>query len=250
MAIYKAEAIVIRSRVYGEADSILTLMTREAGKVPAIAKGVRKPSSRLRGAVQLFSHTQLVLYSGRTLDNITQGEAVDPFSFLEQNVERMTAASYAAELADRLTEEHQPAFRVYQLLLNLLRALERGEPEMLIRVFEVQLLAVLGYRPRLDGCVLDGRPLENGPAWFSVERGGLLCPECAGKTPGAVPLLPATAKALDYFLRTPLEQAARVRLAERSRQELASLLRSFMIYHCDVRLRSWGFFDSMRSLNQ
>ncbi|MEG3067513.1 MAG: DNA repair protein RecO [Syntrophaceticus schinkii] len=114
MGIYKAEAIVLRSIVYGEADRILTLFTREDGKVSAIAKGVRKTTSRLRGAVQLFSHTRLVLYSGRSLDTVSQGEAEDEFSYLERDLECFATASYCAELVSRLTPEREaPAEGVF-----------------------------------------------------------------------------------------------------------------------------------------
>lgn len=253
MGIYKAEAIIVRSRVYGEADSILTLFTRESGKVSAIAKGVRKPSSRLRGAVQLFSHTNLVLYTGKSLDNISQGEAEESFSYLEGDLDRLATASYCAELVDRLTMERQPFPRIFQLLLSVLQSLATSDAELLARFFEVQLLAVLGYRPQLDGCVqgehrpdLVAESQTGGPVWFSVERGGVLCPTCAAKTPGAIPLSPATVGVLEYFLRSTLEQASKVKLGSRNSRELAGLLRSFLIYHCDIKPRSWEFLDTLR----
>lgn len=255
MGIYKAEAIVLRSRVYGEADRLLTLFTREAGKVSAIAKGVRKPTSRLRGAVQLFSHTHLVLYTGKSLDTITQGEAEETFSFLQHDLERLAVASSCAELVDRLTLEKQPLEKVFQLLLAALRALEKGGPELLARVFEIKLLALLGYQPRLEECVLGGhegwRPpepgaREAGPVWFSVEKGGVLCSSCAERCPDAYPLSPATVGALGYFLRTPLERAVRAKIGKKSLSELAVLLRSFLGYHGEVNVRTWSFLDALR----
>jgi DNA repair protein RecO (recombination protein O) len=264
MGIYKAEAIVLRSMVYGEADRILTLFTRETGKVGAIAKGVRKPSSRLRGAVQLFSHTHLVLYAGRTLDTVTQGEAEETFGFIEDDLDWLAAASSFTELVDRLTMDKQPLPKLFQLLLTALRALEGSDPELLTRVFEAKLLSVLGYRPQLEGCVMGdhggwqppptpganiprgvpdwqtGAP-ESGRVWFSIERGGVLCPDCARLCPGAMALAPDTVAALAYFLRAPLDRAARARVEQRSRSELASFLQSFIAYHGDVRPRSWQF---------
>ena len=111
MGIYKAESIVLRSRVYGEADRILVLYTREAGKVSAIAKGVRKTTSRLRGAVQLFNHTYLVLYTGKTLDTVSQGRQGAVF-LPGAGLRTFTAASYCAEL-DRLTPDREPQPRVF-----------------------------------------------------------------------------------------------------------------------------------------
>jgi len=249
MGIYKEEAIILRSMAYGEADRILTLFTRGTGKVAAIAKGVRKPSSRLRGAVQLFSHAHLVIYGGKTLDTISQGDADESFGFIEQDLDRLAAASCFTELVDRLTMERQPQPKLFQLLLTALRALEVSDPEMLGRVFETKLLAILGYQPQLDGCVMGCDDVRQAlqseaatePVWFSIERGGLLCPACAAKTPGAQALSPPTVAAMAYFLRSPLDRAVRVRIERRNLLELASFLRSFISYHGDIRLRSWQF---------
>ncbi|MGD0153664.1 MAG: DNA repair protein RecO [Thermacetogeniaceae bacterium] len=257
MGIYKEEAIVLRSMAYGEADRILTLFTRGMGKVAAIAKGVRKPSSRLRGAVQLFSHTHLVLYAGKTLDTITQGDADETFGFIEQDLDRLAAASCFAELIDRLTMEKQPLPKLFQLLLAALRSLEEADPELLGCIFEAKLLAALGYQPQLAGCVMghhDGwqapEPgvIDTRPVWFSIERGGVLCPDCAASCSGALPLSPATVAALAYFLRTPLDRAVRARVEQRNRSELASFLRSFITYHGDVRPRSWQFTGACEAL--
>lgn len=253
MGIYKAEAVVLRSRVYGEADRILSLFTKEWGKISAIAKGVRKPTSRLRGAVQLFSHTHLVLYKGKTLDTITQGEAAEDFSFLQNDLERLAAASYCAELVDRLTLENQPLPKLFWLLLRALRALGWGDPALVARVFEAQLLVILGYRPQLDSCVVCGQGRQASPhdsreqmaSWFSIERGGVVCSRCVAETPGVRPVSPAVLEAVAYFLRTPLEKAAKVKLTDTCRSELSSLLRSFLGYHSDVVPRSWEFFDEM-----
>ncbi|MGB9792281.1 MAG: DNA repair protein RecO [Thermacetogeniaceae bacterium] len=253
MGIYKAEAVVLRSRVYGEADRILSLFTKEWGKISAIAKGVRKPTSRLRGAVQLFSHTHLVLYKGKTLDTITQGEAAEDFSFLQGDLERLAAASYCAELVERLTFENQPLPKLFWLLLKALRTLRWGDPALIVRVFEAQLSVILGYRPQLDCCVVCGQRRQALPPdsrerfvfWFSVEKGGMVCPCCAAETPGVRPVSPAAIEAMAYFLRTPLDKAVRVKLTDGCRAELASLLRSFLSYHSDVVLRSWEFFDEM-----
>ena len=250
MGIYKAEAIVLRSRIYREADRILVLFTKESGKVSAIAKGVRKTTSRLRGSVQLFSHTRLVLYTGRSLDTISQGEAENEFSYLEQDLERFTTASYCAELVERLTPEREPQPRVFYLLLSALRALEQGDPELLARVFELKLLDTLGYRPSLSRCVLGDHPLaptgDTQRAWFSIERGGVLCPSCAKQCRGVMSLSPATLGALGYFLRSPLEQAVKAKLNSRILRELSTLLQGFLAYHGEVKPRSRYMLDSFR----
>ena len=146
--------------------------------------------------------------------------------------------------------ERQPQPRLFQLLLSAMRALEGADTELLGRVFEVKLLAALGYQPRFDGCVMgcdDGwRALppevaEAGPIRFSIERGGVLCPACAVNCPESLALSPSTVAALAYFLSAPLDRAVRARLQQRNRLELASFLHSFICYHGDVKPRSWQF---------
>ncbi|HHW41197.1 MAG TPA: DNA repair protein RecO [Syntrophomonadaceae bacterium] len=254
MGIYKAEAVVLRSRVYGEADRILSLFTKEWGKIAAIAKGVRKPTSRLRGAVQLFSHTHLVLYKGKNLDTVTQGETDEDFSFLQDDLDRLATASYCAELVERLTLENQPIPKLFRLLLAALRTLRWGDPVLVARVFEMQLLPILGYRPRLDDCVVCGRKRilgpdsqETGPSWFSIEKGGVICPDCVPGTHGARTVSPAALGAMAYFLRTPLDRAVRVKLTGGCNAEIASLLRSFLAYHGEVKPRTWEFFDDLHN---
>ncbi|MGI6406228.1 MAG: DNA repair protein RecO [Syntrophaceticus sp.] len=252
MGIYKAEAIVLRSMVYKEADRILTLFTREEGKVSAIARGVRKTTSRLRGAVQLFSHTHLVLYSGRSLDTVSQGDAEEHFSYLEQDLERFSTASYCAELVDRLTQAREQQPKVFFLLLSALRALKNGNPELTARVFELKLLDILGFCPSLTECVVGNHPFsieteELKQVWFNIEEGGIVCPACAENCEGVRSFSPATLGALGYFLRAPLEQAIKAKLNSHVLRELAGLLQGFLTYHGDARLRSRSFLDAFRN---
>lgn len=255
MGIYKAEVIVLRSMVYKEADRILTLFTRGDGKVSAIARGVRKTTSRLRGAVQLFSHTHLVLYSGRSLDTVSQGDAEEQFSYLEQDLERFSTASYCAELIDRLTQAREPQPKVFFLILSALRALKQGNPELIARVFELKLLDVLGYRPSLTECVVGNHPfsIDTGEqlkqVWFSIEEGGVVCPACAENCEGVRSFSPATLGVLDYFLRAPLEQAIKAKITPHVLRELASLLQGFLTYYGDVRPRSRSFLDAFRDVD-
>lgn len=244
MKLYKVEAIVLRSRVYGESDRLLTLFTRERGKVPAVARGVRKPSSRLRGAVQLFSRSHLLLHAGQSLDTVSQGELVEDFSYLSGDLARFGVACYCAELVDRLALERHPLEEVFSCLLEALRTLRNAEPELVARAFEVKLLAALGYRPRLEGCAAGGHPFwqrPGHPVAFSVEKGGVVCSSCASQFSDAYLLSPATISVLGYFLRAPLGSVARLRVPERAKEELAQVLEAYLAYHGEVRTKARDF---------
>jgi len=184
---YKAEGIVLRARDFGEADRVVTILDRDQGKLEAVAKGARRAQSRLRGPCQPFTRGSFLLWHGRTLDGISQAETLEPFTVLREDLVRLTAASYMAELTDDLVRERDPAPEIHDLLLESFRWLEAGpatpgEVSLILRAFEVRLLVFGGFAPVLEACAVCGRPVEDwGGATlvaFSPAAGGVLCPAC------------------------------------------------------------------------
>lgn len=179
MSLYKTQALVLRSKEYAEADCLLTLLTRNKGKVRAIAKGVRKPTSRLRGGVQLFTLDEMLLYEGKNLDIVTQSQCLEGFTLLQESIGSMTAASYWAELLDSLIPEGEVDSEVFNLALAGFHIISLEAKELIVRGLEIKLLALLGYNPLLDKCVACGQPfgLQEKVA-FSTVLGGVLCYSC------------------------------------------------------------------------
>ena len=153
MKSYQTEAVVLRSRKYLEADCLLTLLTKEKGKLSAIAKGVRKSKSKLRGGVQVFTLNDMLLYRGRNLDTVTQSQCLETFAPLQEDLRSVAAASYWSELLDSLTPERERDIRLFQLAVAGLHLLCLSSNEIIVRGLEIKLLSYLGYRPHLDGCV-------------------------------------------------------------------------------------------------
>lgn len=178
MVCYRTEALILRSRKYLEADSLLTLLTREKGKVSAIAKGVRKQQSKLRGGVQPFTHNDMMLNVGRNLDVVTQSQCLEAFTPLQDDIRAVTAASYWAELLESLTAEGEADEDVFNLALAGFHILCLNPSDLTVRAMEIKLLAALGYAPCLDRCVACGQALET-QLFFSARHGGVLCPACA-----------------------------------------------------------------------
>ena len=179
--IYRVDAIVLKRTDHGEADRLLTLLTPDRGKMTAIAKGARKPSSRKSGHVELFTHCVLMLAKGKTHDVVTQADTVESFIELRDNLDRVGYAYYLAELVDRFAEEAAENRAIYDLLLRALAwlAIDSTHPDLLARFFELRLLQFAGYRPQLYECVNCGKPIEPIENYFSVEAGGILDPDCA-----------------------------------------------------------------------
>jgi DNA repair protein RecO (recombination protein O) len=240
---YKAEAIVLRSRKLNEADNLITLFSREHGKLCVVAKGVRKPTSRKRGGVQLFTHGNFLLYTGKTLDYITQCESKNSFAKLVRELELFAHASYLAEIVDGLIVEKQPQEEVYLLLLTCLHLLEHHNPELLTRAFELRLVNLLGYRPQLTECVHCAQPLPAKQFKFSAALGGVLCPACWGEDFFASKCSPATLGALLQLQRMDLRRLGVLKLNPEIRQEMAKLLRLFLNYRLERKLKALDFLE-------
>ena len=192
--VYTTDAIVLRRGRFGEHGVLLTLFTPAEGKISAIAKGVHRPASKLAGHLEPLLHVRLLMAKGRNLDIVTQAQVIRSFGVLRDDLYRTAAAWYAAELVDRMSESHQENRLLYELLLGLLGRLDsETSPDLLLRFFEMRLLAYLGYRPALWRCAQCGTATEGGTVLFSPANGGVYCSECA---PGASDALRLSGEAL------------------------------------------------------
>jgi DNA repair protein RecO (recombination protein O) len=245
--VYKTVAIVLRHRKLGEADKILTLFTANHGKLDAVAKGVRRPTSKLAGHVEPLTYSTFLLAQGRELDIVTQAETLEPLTLVRENLERLGRGLYAAELVDRFTPDRQESYPLFRLLLETLRRLAaRDDLDLVLRYFEVQLLHELGYRPQLDRCVSCEGALEPTTNFWSAAAGGVLCPACATDDPLARELSLGALKVLRLLQRSGFGDAARVRIAAGLAQELERHLREYIRYVLERDLRSTAFLDTLR----
>jgi len=237
-SLYREQGVVLRTHKLGEADRILVVMTQGNGKVRAVAKGVRKTTSRFGGRLEPFSHVDLSLYRGRNLDIVTQAELVDGFRHLRADYDLVTAGSAMLEAVDQVAEEGEPAVRLFLLLVRGLRALEAapGDPSIVLDAFLLKLLAVEGYKPALGECTSCRRP---GPhVRFSAARGGALCEDCRSGAESSLDR--ATLPLLAELLGGELGQApAGRRPAPVARREAGTIVRAFVEFHLDRRLRSY-----------
>ncbi|HEX3030679.1 MAG TPA: DNA repair protein RecO [Bacillota bacterium] len=245
MAVYKTEALVLRSRKLNEADNLITLFSREHGKIKTAAKGVRKTKSHKRSGVQPFTHGVFLLYQGRTLDHITQCESKSTFPGLLADLDLFAYASYLAELVDGFTVEHQPQEELFVLFLTVLHLLEHSDPELLSRAFEIRLANLVGYQPQLSACVNCGRAMPFQPIRFSASMGGVLCPACAGQDEFASRCSPGTIGALQQLQRMELTRLSILRLSPEIREELSKMLRVFLGYRLEKKIKAWDFLQAL-----
>ena len=172
---YQTEAVIIKKIKLGEADRILTLYTPHLGKIQAVAKGVRRPRSKMAGHLELLTYSLVSLARGRNLDTITGGQTVEGFLPLKSDLELTSCALYAVELVEQFTAEQIENYPLFELLLETLRRLsQENDRELALRFFELHLLDLVGYRPQLRQCVGCHQPLKPVTNYFSPLGGGAL----------------------------------------------------------------------------
>ena len=247
--VYYTEAIVLSRFELGEADRVLTLLTPHDGKLKAIAKGVRRPRSRLGGAVEPFAELHLVMARARTFDVITSASVGHAWLSLRERLESTATAWYLAELAERAVEERAFAYPVYALLRRAYQLLDDGmSPSRVARWFEFGLADALGMRPEVDRCVECDRVLEAEEEfrWVPI-LGGTLCSRHLPPPAEQMPLSLGALKLLRAYRRLDIEAIAGLRQPAEVESEVESALRWFIRNVLEREPRSLAFLDEVRS---
>ena len=260
---YRDAAVVLRVTKLGEADRIVTLLSRRTGRIRAVAKGVRRTKSRFGARLEPFSHVDLQLYQGRNLDIVTQAVTLDPFGpAIAGDYSRYTAATAIVETAERLaSEERQPWLRLYLLVVSALRALaepvsapdvdppvglvepvleralHKREAGLVLDAFLLRAMALAGWAPALRDCARCAKP---GPhAAFHVPSGGALCSDCRGA--GYARPAPATLGLMQAL--SGGDWASAEAAAPECRREASGLVAALLQFHLERGLRSLPLVD-------
>ncbi|MEK6220692.1 MAG: DNA repair protein RecO, partial [Chloroflexota bacterium] len=228
---FRAEAIVLKHRDYGEADRVLSIYTREKGKLQAIAKGARKVRSRKGGHLEPFTHVKLQLATGRTWYIVSQAEAIEPFAVLREDLEILGYASYIVELLEKFTLEEERNPGVFDLVKRTLARLARGEDvPVVIAYYEIRLLDLLGFRPELKKCVVSEDEILPQDQYFSAALGGVVSPAHGKQLAGAVPISMQALKFMRHFQRSSYKDAQRANISQEVRQELEVVMQHYLTY--------------------
>jgi DNA repair protein RecO (recombination protein O) len=245
---YTTEAIVLSRFDLGEADRVLTLITPAGGKLKVIAKGIRKPTSRLGGSLEPFAELTVALARGRTFDIVTQVSVGHAWLHLRDDLESTATAWYLAELADRSLEERHAAEPLYSLLRRAYELLDAGmAPGRVARWYEMHLLDELGVRPEVDRCVECDRMLESDEHFRWVPPlGGVICGSCPGPAYERAGLSLAALKLLKAYQRLDIEALAALRQSTAVESEVEAALREFVRLALERDARSLAFLDEVR----
>lgn len=231
MALYRSDAVVLRTYKLGEADRIVVLYTRTRGKVRAVAKGVRRTKSRFGARLEPGSIVHAQFYEGRNLDIVTQVETVQRLVTLRSDLARYGRASLVLEAIDQLTEEGEANPALFRLLTGVLAELDREGNPLVLPAFVAKLLALEGVQPLLDQCASCGA--EDRLVALALHLGGVVCHDCRQGDPISDAARAALQQILDGHVRHVLDSTAPDVAAE-----LDSVSSKMLEQHLERRLRS------------
>lgn len=243
---WRTEGIVLRVRNLGEADRIITLYTKDKGKLSAVARGARRIRNRLLSPTQLFTHGLYLIFPQQGLHNLSQAEIIHSGQPLRDDLEKFAYASYITELLDALTPEEDPAERVFALLAGALSLGARGRMKLAVRAFEIKLMAELGYQPELHVCLNCREPVQEN--LFFTEQGGVLCQRCAPQVPGHTPLSNGAWELMKKLLAWDFSKLTVLHPAGNLEAELRTVMRKYLDFRLEYPLKSLDFLDTLTAV--
>ena len=244
---YQTEAIIIKKTKLGEADRILTMYTPGLGKIQGVAKGVRRPKSKLSGHLELLTYSQVTLALGHNLDTITGSQSINSFTPLKTDLWLTSYGLYVIELINQFTAEHVVDENLFKLLLDTLQNLcQTNNRELLLRYFELHLLNEAGYRPQLQECVTCHKILEPVANSFCARIGGTLCPTCGANQPFARPISVDALKVLRFIQRNNYGAVGRLKINLALSRELEEITRSYLKYLLEREVRAANWLDELK----
>ncbi|MEA4910386.1 MAG: DNA repair protein RecO [Chloroflexi bacterium] len=243
----RVDAVVLRHSDWGEADRMLTLYTREQGKMRCIAKGVRRLRSRKAGHLEPFTHVALMLARGRDLWIVTQAVTLDAYLPLREDLLRTGYAAYVIELLDRFTYEEGENRALFNLLVDTLKRIsEEQDTCVSVRYYEIRLLDLLGFRPELFYCTACRAPVRPVDQFFSYSMGGVLCPQCGPRYADARPISVNVLKYLRHFQRSTYAEVQRSGIPAAVREEMEAILNAYLTYLLERKLNTPAFLREIR----
>ncbi|WP_243290595.1 DNA repair protein RecO [Bacillus sp. FJAT-47783] len=242
--LYKCEGIVIRTTDYGESNKIVTIYTRESGKVGVMARGAKKPNSRLAAVTQLFTYGTFLFQKSSGLGSLQQGETTNSMRLIREDIFLTAYASYLTELLDKGTENNQPNPFLFELLFQTLHRLSEGtDPDILRYIFEMKMLNVLGLYPNLNECVVCGG--KEGAFHFSIRENGFICHRCFNHDAYRLNISPTVVKLLRVFYYLDLSRLGQVSVKEETKKELKWVIDEYYREYSGLVIKSKRFLDQL-----
>jgi DNA repair protein RecO (recombination protein O) len=236
MSITKTEAIVLKSLKFGDTSKIVTLYTKDYGKIKVMAKGIRKPKSRLAGTQETLSHIQIVFYKKLTTEIylLSQAEIIKPFQKITKDLSRYAFASGILELLDKLITGEESNPELFELTLNTLSFMESCPPKSLEKsflFFVLRLADILGYKPKFDRCIVCNKIISDKFILFSPEKGGIVCQRCAREDQAYLRLSKDSIKSALKLQTIGLDKLDSYNISKEELREITNVVLNLLEYH-------------------
>ena len=247
MAIIKTQGIVLKHTNLGEADRILTILTKHKGKIKAVAKNCRKPKSNLLACGEVFTLGEFVLYKGANLYQITSGETIETNYNIRKDLLRLSHGVYFAELVDAVSDEDINSELLFMLFARTLYHLAAGKiPVGILNIaFQLKIMDLSGYKPNLNRCVSCRKTADSYEA-FSIDYGGVVCANCAKADIQVVKISKGTLDTIKFLLETKISGLNNIKMDNTIYNEINNIMRKFVGRHLDRSFKSMSFLDSIR----
>lgn len=240
----RVEGIVIRSMDYGEGNQILTIFSKESGKVSVMARGAKKMKSRYTALAQPFTYGEFVFYKSGQMGTLSSGEVWNAYRTFREDIHKGAYAAYLMELTDRMLGENDRNPDLFEQLRAAMDAIEGDkDAQIVIHLYEMKMLAIAGYMPELNECVCCGA--REGLSSVSASRGGTVCGRCRTADPSFMSVSEAALKLLRLFLMLDLRRLGKTEVKPETKKELKALMRANMDAHVDIRWKARSFLDQM-----
>lgn len=253
MRLYRTEAVILTDSDLGDQDKVITLFSKNYGKVKAVAKGARRLKSRFSPAIQMLSYVTAVLYESKrtAMDTLNECEINSSFLGIRKDLLRLAYGYYVAELMMKFVQGSETPRFLFDLLLKTLFSLEKISKQSLpalIHSFELKILSILGYRPFLEGCIDCGRPIKKcNTLYFSGYEGGILCPSCS-KDKAKKAISHKVVQWMSFLLTASLGKVVQVKLTQDLRRELELIPQDYIPHRVGEALLSYSFIEIVEAL--
>ena len=251
MRTFSSEGIILKRVDFGEADRLVTIFTKNKGKITSLAKGIRKMGSRRSGNVELLNKAKLSFVQSKSLPILTEAESVQTFPRLKEDLRKIGLAYYLIELVDQFFHDGQESYKTYDLLseaLNLINELELEKSEIVVRAFELKLLSIVGYQPSLQLCVKCLEKLEPNGNYLSPEAGGLLGRSCVSDNISEKPVSKEEIKLIRFALEKPFLETIKIKVPSNLAEKLKIQMKIYIEYFLERQLYSPKFSESVSRL--
>ena len=249
---FASEGIILKRKNYGEADKLITIFTKNRGKIKAVAKGVRKITSRRASSLELFNHVKIFLHQTKGLPILTEAQSQNTFLELKEDLNKLSIGFLVLELIDRLFEEEQDNRVVFDLLVDTLLCIDKSETLLEAKKFQtsfqIKLLTQVGYLPQLYNCTICDIKLEEKVTFLAPNSGGLIDKNCNQNILLSREIAPEEVKVLRFLNKEDLSLVQRLKLDQNLLNQSADLLNYYTVYFLEKNLNSLEFTENLQKI--